>query len=168
MAAESMIDHFIVNTKRILPPPAVFFCISAALVTSPHSDADEGDNKTRFSLKLKEVEIRDVLTLLAEESGRNIVVPEGLVQKVSLSLEDITLEDALKVILKSYGLSYVTERGIIRVVGISDSHTKLSNEDLITEIITLNYARAADLEEQVKGVLTFQLLHYKGCERRHR
>jgi len=116
--------------------------------------AGEENVAPTFSLKFRDMEIRDVLGFLARESARNIVIPDDLAQKVTLDLDNISLEDALFVILKSHGYTYVMERGVIRVAKLSESESQGTAEDIYTEIIALNFAKADKVLESVKGVLT--------------
>lgn len=105
-----------------------------------------------FSLEFRDEEIRNVLKILAQESGRNIIISDIITGKVTLSLDKITLSDALDLILKSNGLGYVTDKGVIRVVKLSD--VEREGEELLTEVVTVNYARASDLVNQVRNVLS--------------
>lgn len=127
----------------------LLFTIHCSLFT-PVSYAQ--DEERLFSLEFRDEEIRNVLKILAQESGRNIVIPDSVAGKITLSLDKITLKDALDVILKSHGLGYVSEKGVIRIVKLSE--VEVSGEELSIEVFTMNYARASDLVSQVKGVLS--------------
>jgi type IV pilus assembly protein PilQ len=128
--------------------PVLLFTFHFSLLTDVvHA---QGEDRL-FSLEFRDEEIRDVLKVLAQESGRNIIIPETITGKVTLSLDKITLSDALDVILKSHGLGYIKEKGVIRIVKLSEAEL---GEELLTEVVTMNYARASDLVSQVKGVLS--------------
>lgn len=105
-----------------------------------------------FSLEFRDEDIKNVIKVLARESGRNIIIPDTVSGKITLSLDNMTLNDALEIILKSHGFGYVSEKGVIRIVKLSD--VEVAAEDLMTEVITVNYAKASDLVNQVKGVLS--------------
>ena len=110
------------------------------------------DEERMFSLEFRDEDIGNVLKVLAQESGRNIIIPDTISGKVTLSLDKITLTNALDVILRSQGLGYVTDKGVIRIVKLSEA--ELAGEELLTEIVPMNYARASDLVSQVKGMLS--------------
>lgn len=105
-----------------------------------------------FSLEFRDEDIKNVIKVLARESGRNIIIPDTVSGKITLSLDNMTLNDALEIILKSHGFGYVSEKGVIRIVKLSD--VEVAAEDLMTEVVTANYAKASDLVSQVKGVLS--------------
>ncbi|MEK7851276.1 MAG: type IV pilus secretin PilQ, partial [Deltaproteobacteria bacterium] len=58
----------------------------------------------------------------------------------------------LDVILKSHGLGYITEKGVVRIVKLSE--IEVAGEELSTEVVIINYAKALDLVNQIKNVLS--------------
>lgn len=129
----------------------IFFAFHLSFIVN-NACAKEDGQERQFSLEFRDLELRDVLKILAQESGRNIIIPDSITGRVTLSLDKITLTDALDVILRSHGLGYITDKGVIRIVKFSEA--ELAGEELLTEVITVNYARAADLVSQIKGILT--------------
>ena len=118
-----------------------------------------------FSLDVDGADIRTVVKAIAEFSGRNIVVAEGVKAEVSVALKNVSWRDALRTILRSSGLDYAEEGGILRV----DSSTKLSSESLEretartkqqelvpleTRIVKLNYANARELTASLQSSLS--------------
>ncbi len=118
-----------------------------------------------FSLDVDGADIRTVVKAIAEFSGRNIVVAEGVKAEVSVTLKDVSWRDALRTILRSSGLDYAEEGGILRV----DNVTKLSTESLDretarnkqqelvpleTRIVKLNYANARELQASLQSSLS--------------
>lgn len=124
---------------------SLFFCLS-----SVRAQEQEGDRL--FSLEFRDEEIRTVLKVLAQESEKNIIIPDSIKGKVTLSLNKITLNDALDVMLKSHGLTYISEKGVIRIV--KPSEVERAEEELFTDVVVVNYARATDLTNQVKNALS--------------
>ena len=117
-----------------------------------------------FSLDVDGADVRTVVKAIAEFSGRNIVVAEGVKAVVTVTLKNVSWRDALRTILRSSGLDYAEEGGILRV----DNVTKLSTEsldretartkqqDLVpleTRIIKLNYANARELAASLQTSL---------------
>lgn len=127
----------------------ILFTIHYSLLAT-FAHAEEEDRT--YSLNLVDEDINTVIKLLANESGKNFIIPEGIGGRVTLTLDRMKLNDALDVILKSRGLGYIMEKGVIRIVKLSE--VEVSGEDLSIEVFTLNYARASDLVGQVKGVLS--------------
>ncbi len=117
-----------------------------------------------FSLDVDGADVRTVVKAIAEFSGRNIVVAEGVKAVVTVTLKDVSWRDALRTILRSSGLDYAEEGGILRV----DNVTKLSTESLEretarnkqeelvplqTRIVKLNYANARELTTSLQSSL---------------
>jgi len=102
-----------------------------------------------FSIEVRGAEISDVLRALAQQSGFNIIIGEGVEGKVTLSLRKISFRDALEMIIKANGLKYTVHNNVFWVAKEVD----LSG-DLATEIIELNNAVPASAILQVKGTLS--------------
>lgn len=69
----------------------------------------------RFSLEFRDAEIKDVLRLLGQENGINILVGDDVTGKVTVSFKEVTLNQALEAILESFGYSFSTTDGIVVV-----------------------------------------------------
>ena len=67
-------------------------------------------------LDLKDTDILDVLKLIAEKSGLNIVTGRNVKAKVSIYLKNVEVRDALDVILDLQGLTFYEENDIIRIM----------------------------------------------------
>lgn len=81
-----------------------------------------------LSLKVRDVDIRDVLRIIAEEYGLNIVIGKGVEGRISYEIENTTLRAGFDAILKSNGLSYIVEDNIIRVDDLKTLRAKLQDE----------------------------------------
>jgi len=133
-----------------LKPSFYVLSLTILLLLTNVTYAQEEDRT--YSLNLVDEDIKTVIKLLASESGKNFIIPEGVTGKVTLTLDKMKLNDALDVILKSHGLGYISEKGVIRIVKFSE--VEVAGEELSIEVFTMNYARASDLVNQVKGVLS--------------
>ena len=118
-----------------------------------------------FSIDVSGADIRTICRAIAEFSGRNIVVANGVKAEVSVTLHNVSWDEALRTILRSNSLDFVDEDGILRV----DEMVKLQTEavdretarakqqetaPLDTRIIKLNYANAAELTAPLQASLT--------------
>ncbi|MBM4353109.1 MAG: type IV pilus secretin PilQ [Deltaproteobacteria bacterium] len=85
--------------------------------------------------------------------------------KVSFYFEDVPWDLALDMILKASGLDYIREEGIFRVAPVEDIQKEYEMEldrkkkltelkQLQVKLIPVNYAEAAELTKQVKGILS--------------
>ena len=119
----------------------------------------------RLSMDFMDADIRNVLRLIGEVSGLNIVAGDDVQGKVTVRLVDVPWDQALDVILKTRGLGQVREGNVIRVAPAE----RLAQEEarrlekakaqeelapLTTDIIPVNYASAEEMAERLKAVLS--------------
>lgn len=137
----------------VLLRPATPVVPSPALPLSPAQYTGR-----KISLDFKDADIQNVLRLIAEVSGKNIVISEAVQGKVTIRLMQVPWDMALDVILKTYALDK-EELGpdILRVAPYSQlkkereealkaDEARENVEALRMEIVPVNYARAKDLE----------------------
>ncbi len=108
------------------------------------------------NLDVKNADILDVLKLLANESGQNVVATQNVKGSVTLSLHDVPLSTALDLIVRTNGLDY-RKVGNIFVVGTSDDLNKefgsVGQEATQTVAFPIKYANPTDLGKQLAGVI---------------
>lgn len=104
-----------------------------------------------FTIEVRDASISDVLRALAQQSGFNLVLAEGVDGKLTLSLKDVAFKDALEIILKGGGLSSTVQNNVFLIGKKVDS-----TQDFSVEVITLNYADPAFAATQMKNILTEQ------------
>jgi type IV pilus assembly protein PilQ len=119
----------------------------------------------RISLDLKEVDINDVLRLIAEVSDLNVIAGDEVTGKVTIRLVDVPWDQALDVILLTRGLGFVRVGSVLRIAPNEQlkneeearlqerrSHEKL--EDLTVKLQPVNYAAVDEVEKMVKKLLS--------------
>jgi type IV pilus assembly protein PilQ len=119
----------------------------------------------RISLDLKEVDINDVLRLIAEVSDLNVIAGDEVTGKVTIRLVDVPWDQALDVILLTRGLGFVRVGSVLRIAPAEQlkneeearlqerrSHEKL--EDLTVKLQPVNYAAVDEVEKMIKKLLT--------------
>lgn len=105
----------------------------------------------RISLNLQGMEVRQALHLLAEFSGRNIVVDDDVAGQVTLHLKEVPWNDALDLILASRDLSRSDRGNIIRVSSGDRTRKMESSRALENAFIQLNYLRADQAAAILEG-----------------
>ena len=116
----------------------------------------------RLSLNFQDIEVRSVLQLLADFTGINIVVSDTVTGRVTLRLKNVPWDQALDIILKTKALAMRKNGNIILVAPTEElaAREKLELEalqqveelaPLRTEMIQVNYAKAAEIEELLSG-----------------
>jgi len=156
--------------EQIAAPPVPPAPIQVAPPPQPSSrmEAELGPKKftgRRISLDFQDAEVSNLLRLIADVSGLNVVLGDDVKGKVTLKLQNVPWDQALDIILKSKGLGYVREGNIIRV----DTNTNIAKqqdeeakakeslikaEDLSTRIVGVNYSKAQSLSTSLKKNLS--------------
>ena len=103
-----------------------------------------------MSIKMENSDIKNVLMLIGELTGLNIVISPSVKDTITASLIDVTVKAALDAILKPNGYSYFMQENIVVVKG---SDTQMVGE-LETVVIKLSYINASDLIGTLGAVLT--------------
>ncbi len=96
------------------------------------------------TLDFKDADIRNVLKILAQKSGVNIVATPDVVGTVTIKLNDVLWDRAMDIILKSNGFGYQRQGNVILVTKIENMSKIQSEEPLKTEIIDLKFLEAQD------------------------
>jgi type IV pilus assembly protein PilQ len=110
----------------------------------------------RLTLNFQDIETRAVLQLLAETSGRNIVVSDTVQGNVTLRLRNVPWDQALDIVLTTKGLDMRQNGNVIIVAPAeeiaaretADLEAKLAISELeptYSEFLQVNYAKASDL-----------------------
>jgi len=116
----------------------------------------------RLTLNFQDIETRAVLQLLAETSGRNIVVSDTVQGNVTLRLRNVPWDQALDIVMTTKGLD-MRQNGNVIIVAPAEEIAARETADLeakaaITELeplysefLQVNYAKAADLAALISG-----------------
>jgi type IV pilus assembly protein PilQ len=118
-----------------------------------------------ISLDFQEADLDNVLRLMADVSGLNIVVGDSVKGKVTIKLLNVPWDQALDLILRTHGLGQVREGNILRIDTLGnlskqqDEEAKAKDsadkaEDLITRVMYINYAEAKKLGDALKKHLS--------------
>ena len=119
----------------------------------------------RVSLDFKDVEIADVLRLIAEVSDLNIIAGDEVNGNVTIRLVEVPWDQALDVILMTKGLGFVRVGNVLRIapsevlkaeeeVRLQERRNKEKLEDLEVKLMPVNYASVKDVEGLVKRLLS--------------
>jgi type IV pilus assembly protein PilQ len=116
----------------------------------------------RLTLNFQDIETRAVLQLLAETSGRNIVVSDTVQGNVTLRLRNVPWDQALDIVMTTKGLD-MRENGNVIIVApaeeiaaretadLESRQAILELEPLYSEFLQVNYAKASDLSALIGG-----------------
>jgi type IV pilus assembly protein PilQ len=146
------------------------FTVEVAPVTQKAADAPKPtlfDAKRdyggeRLTLSFQDIETRAVLQLLADVSGRNIVVSDTVEGNVTLRLQNVPWDQALDIVLATKGLDMRENGNVIIVAPAAEIAARekadlesrqeiVELEPLLSEFIQVNYAKALDLAQLIRG-----------------
>ncbi len=127
----------------------------------------------RLTLNFQDIETRAVLQLLAETSGRNIVVSDTVQGNVTLRLRNVPWDQALDIVMTTKGLD-MRQNGNVIIVAPAEEIAARETADLeakqaiseleplYSEFLQVNYAKAADLAELISTEGGNSLLSERG------
>ncbi|WGE91568.1 type IV pilus secretin PilQ [Actinobacillus genomosp. 1] len=112
-----------------------------------------------FSISLKNAPTAEILSYLAEEYGKNIVLSDNIETNTTLRIENSDFDSVLKSITQANKLTSAYENQIYFISHKKDERTtsvglnaELLKPKLITKTIKLDYAKAAEvIESLTKG-----------------
>ena len=119
----------------------------------------------RVSFEFKDIDIHNLLRVIAEVSKKNVVVADDVTGRVTIRLRNVPWDQALELILRSKGLGKEEIGNIVRVAPLKtlEEEAKLRaerkkalqvQEELVVRLIPVNYAIADQMKDRVKDVLT--------------
>jgi len=99
--------------------------------------------------------VADVLALISEQMGLNVVTAEDLNQRVNVTLNGVLLEDALNSILNVNGLVWARHNNIVTISTVNPEKQLAPNvQGKAIQVFSLNYALGEDLNQVILGLLS--------------
>ncbi|HOW74895.1 MAG TPA: type IV pilus secretin PilQ [Candidatus Competibacteraceae bacterium] len=143
-------------------------------VRPPQKTAEDEEKEAQFdpskkkykgdllSLNFQDIEVRAILQILADFTGLNIVVSDTVKGNLTLRLQNVPWDQALDIIMRTKGLSMRQNGNVVFIAPTEeiaareklDLESRKTVEELVplrTEIIQVNYAKAADLAKLLKS-----------------
>ncbi|HET7289302.1 MAG TPA: type IV pilus secretin PilQ [Thermodesulfobacteriota bacterium] len=117
------------------------------------------------SFDFKDADIRDVLRIISDISGLNMIISRNVSGTVTLKLTNVPWDQALDVILEDAGLGAFIDGNVLRVAPLGTlqarqkavkkaAETSEELEPLITKQVFVNYATAEELIPLVEPLLS--------------
>lgn len=117
----------------------------SALGLSVENQVDEYDNLL-VSINVKDADINDVLKMIAEQSGLNIIAGKNVKGKVSITFIEIPVFDALESILEVNNYTYMRENNVIKIYTYQDRMLLDESKELEVVIFSLQNIKVSDVE----------------------
>ncbi len=119
----------------------------------------------KVSFEFKDIDIHNLLRVIAEVSKKNIVVADDVTGKVTIRLRNVPWDQAFELILRSKNLGKEEMGNIVRVAPLKQLEeeaklreerrkAQIRQEELIVQLIPVNYATAQEMSSRVKEVLS--------------
>ncbi|MES1192539.1 MAG: type IV pilus secretin PilQ [Steroidobacter sp.] len=116
----------------------------------------------RLTLNFQDIETRAVLQLLADTSGQNMVISDSVKGNVTLRLQNVPWDQALDIVMQTKGLDMRRQGNVMLIAPapeIAAREKEIASakkdldavEQLRSEYLQVNYAKASDLAELIKG-----------------
>ena len=112
-------------------------------------------DQPRITVTYQDADIRDVIAAFAGFSGRTIVVGKAVTGTITAEIKNQPWDVALRAILQGQGLAAAEDpvSGIITVDSYGNIAAKQASEPLVTQMVAVNYAKAASLAGTLQGLL---------------
>ena len=141
------------SVNKLLLLITLFFLIGKVSAQQPSNPKEKRyDLSLKMSINMQDSDIRNVLELIGELTGLNIVISPEVQDTVTANLSDVSVKAALDAILQPNGYSYFIKENILV---IKPADTKMIGE-LETEIIKLKYIDAGNVEAALSNMLSPQ------------
>lgn len=151
------------SMDRVQPSAAPFS--SGPITLAQQSTTAASFKGSKVTIDMYDADIINVIRLIGDVSGKNVVVSEEVTGKVTVKLKNVPWDQALDVVLKTKDLGQETKGGIIRVVPqakidaerterlkqLDEREKKLPTA---VRLIPVNYAVASELTPQIKELLS--------------
>ncbi|MEY4704269.1 MAG: hypothetical protein RL042_465 [Nitrospirota bacterium] len=136
--------------------------------SAPKEDLVLGETRyvgRRISLDFQQADISNVLRLIAEVSGYNMVVGEGVKSKVTMKLVSVPWDQALEMILKMNGLGKIKQGNILWIDSLSNiakqqneeaqaKDAKTKAEELVDRVFYIRNLQATELMTSLRQYLS--------------
>jgi len=138
-----------------------------ALTTVMSAEETKKFTGSPITLKLKDADVHDVLRMISEASGFNIVVHPAVQGKLTLSLEQVPWDQALDVVLTTLRLGAERSQSVLRVMPremlIAEKQQELDTKKIaeasaprITRVFPISYADLQQLSQILQNFANSQ------------
>lgn len=144
----------------------------AKSTTVKQKNALDKENKV-ISINFQDIPVRNVLQLIADYNGFNLVVSDSVTGNLTLRLDGVPWQQVLDIILQVKGLDKRVEGNVVLVAPKAEldaqqkqrlEQARMEEElgDLSSELIQINFAKASDIAELIGGEGDISMLSSRG------
>lgn len=116
---------------------------------------DVNNQGGKIWLVVRNAPVGDVLGVLAQQQGLNIVASQDVSARISVTLSSVTFEDALNGILAVAGYTWVRQNNIILVTRITKGGNVAPNtQGRVLKVMELDFVTSVEVGKVVTGLLS--------------
>ena len=155
-------------TAEPAPPEAVVELPETEAAPEPPSEHDDPSlvpSGETISLDMQEADLHDVLRLIADVVGVNIIAGADVQGKVTTRLENVPWDEALDAVLSINGMGQERSGNVIRIAPLEhfvkkrearlrEQEAQRQIQPTFTQVITISYANAAALQPNLEKLLS--------------
>lgn len=139
----------------------LFFVSIVYAETKPFQEKIVHTQDQKISLNFQDIKVRAALQLFSEFSGLNIIVSDKIQNNITLHLENVSWQQALDIILQAQSLRKRQYENVLLVAPeeemaarekqqLQEQQQIADLEPLHSELIPINYGKAADIANLLK------------------
>lgn len=107
----------------------------------------------KINLNFRQIETRELLQLLAQYKGINIIMSDVVKGNMSLHLQNVSWEQAVDTVLMMKGLVKFQQNGVLFIMPAGEiklhQQADLQTQPLTSALISLHYAKAEDIKNML-------------------
>ena len=150
----------IMRYLRILPVAIALMVAQAAYPYPGQSEENDSmeiqavgsrGEASLLTMDFKDADLRNVLRLIAEQNGLNVIAGPEITGMVTVRLQGVTVDEALRNILKSNGFAYVRDENVILVQPEEENPPAMPRE---TRVYTLQWVDGTAIKPVIEAILS--------------
>jgi type IV pilus assembly protein PilQ len=117
-----------------------------------------------ISIEVRDTPVRDVITLISDQSGANIIMSDDITGSITIKLRQVPWDQALSIIMKTRGLGYVRQDSVLRIAPLRQLQAEAEEARRIIEaqdatlplrvkVIPVSFASVSLLATQIRSTL---------------
>jgi type IV pilus assembly protein PilQ len=106
------------------------------------------------SLSFQDTDVKQVIYMMARETGMNLVPGQDLRGRITLSLTDVSTAEALQAILETAHAKLIESGNLVKVVPLGELFEYVEGEDgIISKTYKIDYVKSENVVDALKNLL---------------
>jgi len=104
-----------------------------------------------ITLELRDAQLADVIRMLTEAAGQNVIIDPAVTGQVSVSFRDIAPDEALASLLKTYNYAAIKDGKLMRIVRAAETQAEPKLEQ---RTFIINAMAPVELQQQLAAMIS--------------